>query len=74
MIKGERVALRRMRDDDVPTLEAWAEDPDALWGPFQRFELDRVGALKEAYEKTGLLSDAASKTVSSVTGSWVMLL
>ena len=56
MIKGERVTLRRIRDDDWPQLEAWADDPDALWGPFQRFQLETARALREAYDKTGLLS------------------
>jgi RimJ/RimL family protein N-acetyltransferase len=56
MIKGERVTLRLIRDDDWPLLEAWVEDPNAAWGPFQRFQLDRVRILKEAYEKTGLFS------------------
>ena len=56
MIKAKRVTLRRMRDDDWPLFEVWAEDPDALWGPFQRFQLVSVQDLKEAYEKTGLLS------------------
>lgn len=56
MLKGKLVTLRRIRDDDLPLIEAWLEDPDALWGPFQRFQLDSVQALKEAYEKTGLFN------------------
>jgi len=56
MIKGERVTLRRLRDDDWPRLEAWAEDPEALWGPFQRFQLETARALKDAYDKTGLFT------------------
>jgi hypothetical protein len=40
MIKGERVSLRRMCDGDWPLLEARAEDPNALWGAFQRFQLE----------------------------------
>ncbi len=56
MLKGDAVVLRRIRDEDWPQIEAWAEDADALWGPFQRFQLDSVHALKGAYEKTRLLS------------------
>ena len=56
MIKNERVTLRRMRDDDWPLFETWLDDPDAGWGPYQRFELDRTKMIKGAYEKTGLFS------------------
>ena len=69
MIRGDRVLLRRIRDADWPQIEAWAENPDALWGPFQRFQLDAVHALREAFDKTGLLSrESALLLIETVAG------
>ena len=56
MILGERVRLRPVRDNDWPTIEAWAEDRAGLWGPHQRFQMDHLPRLREAYARTGLLS------------------
>lgn len=55
MIRGERVLLRPVRDEDLPTFERWAQARDALWGPFQRFQLDPPFQLHEAFRKGGLL-------------------
>jgi len=67
MLKGKRVILRRVRDGDWPDIERWAEEPDALFGAYQRFQVDLLGELKEGYEKTGLLSrDSAIMIVELV--------
>ena len=60
MIRGTRIALRPIRDEDWSLLEHWAEDRDALWGLYQRYQLDHIPQLKEAYRQTGLLSRQAA--------------
>lgn len=55
MIRGERVLLRPMVDADWALVEEWGRERDGLWGPFQRFQLDHVPDLLQAYESTGLL-------------------
>jgi RimJ/RimL family protein N-acetyltransferase len=55
MIKGARVLLRPLRDEDWPIFESWGQNRDALWGPFQRFQLDHLPLLREAFQQTGLL-------------------
>ena len=55
MIKGLQVALRPIQDKDWPIIEEWGQSRDALWGPFQRFQLDHLPLLRQGYEKTGLL-------------------
>ena len=56
MIKGESINLRPIQADDWPMIEAWGKDRDALWGPYQRFQLDHVPQLREAFQEMGLLS------------------
>jgi RimJ/RimL family protein N-acetyltransferase len=56
MIKGERVALRPIRDDDWQLIEEWGRDREGLWGPFQRFQLDQIPLLLDAYDRTKLLT------------------
>ena len=55
MIEGKRVLLRPIREEDWPKFEGWGKHRDALWGPFQRFQLDHVPLLRDAFQKTGLL-------------------
>lgn len=55
MITGNRVSMRPIRDEDWHKLEEWGRSRDALWGPFQRFQMDHVPLLREAYQQTGLL-------------------
>jgi RimJ/RimL family protein N-acetyltransferase len=55
MIKGARVVLRPIQDKDWPTIEEWGRDKDALWGPYQRFQLDHLPLLRQAYQQMGLL-------------------
>jgi len=59
MINGKNVLLRPIQDEDWPTIEAWGKDQNALWGPFQRFQLDHVPQLRQAYQKMGLLTRQA---------------
>ena len=55
MIKGSQIRLRPLRDEDWRKFEEWGSTREALWGPFQRFQLDQVPLLREAYQQTGLL-------------------
>jgi aminoglycoside 6'-N-acetyltransferase len=55
MIRGNRVLLRPIRDEDWPKFEEWGKSRDALWGPFQRFQMDHMPLLREAFQHTGLL-------------------
>ena len=55
MIKGSRVLLRPIRDEDWQILERWGQSREALWGPYQRFQLDNVPLLRAAYQQSGLL-------------------
>jgi RimJ/RimL family protein N-acetyltransferase len=55
MIKSSRILLRPIQDKDWPTLEEWGSSRDGLWGPYQRFQLDHVPYLRQAYQQTGLL-------------------
>ncbi len=55
MIMGPRLALRPIQDKDWPTIEEWGRSREALWGAFQRFQLDQVPLLRQAYQQTGLL-------------------
>lgn len=56
MIKGTRLLLRPIRDEDCQTVEEWGHSQEALWGRFQRFQLDHLPTLREAYRQTGLLT------------------
>jgi RimJ/RimL family protein N-acetyltransferase len=55
MIKGIRVLLRPVRDEDWQIIEEWGRSREALWGAFQRFQLDHLPQLREVYHQTGLL-------------------
>jgi len=56
MIKGERILLRPIKDEDWAEIENWGADRDSLWGPYQRFQLDHIPQLRQAYQHMGLLS------------------
>jgi len=56
MIKGTNIVLRPIKDEDWTIIEQWGRDQDALWGPFQRFQLDHVPLLHQAYQQMGLLT------------------
>ncbi len=56
MIKGTNIILRPIKDQDWPTIEEWGSDQNALWGPFQRFQLDHIPQLRQAYQQMGLLT------------------
>jgi RimJ/RimL family protein N-acetyltransferase len=55
MIKSSRVILRPIRDEDWSIIEEWGKSREALWGAFQRFQLDHIPLLRQAYQQTGLL-------------------
>jgi RimJ/RimL family protein N-acetyltransferase len=56
MISGTHLILRPVEDRDWERIEAWGRDPSALWGPYQRFQLDHVPQLQQVYQQMGLLS------------------
>ena len=56
MIKGKNVLLRPIRDEDWSIIEDWGKNREAFWGPYQRFQMDHLPLLQEAFQKTGLLS------------------
>ncbi|MFN2199306.1 MAG: GNAT family N-acetyltransferase [Anaerolineales bacterium] len=69
MIKGKHIVLRPIQDEDWPTFEAWGRDENALWGPYQRFQLDHVPQLRQAYQKTGLLTrEAGFLLIETIAG------
>jgi RimJ/RimL family protein N-acetyltransferase len=55
MIKGNCVQLRPLREADWPIFEVWGQNREALWGSYQRFQLDHLPLLREAFQQTGLL-------------------
>jgi RimJ/RimL family protein N-acetyltransferase len=56
MITGARIVLRPIQDQDWPIVEEWGRNREALWGSFQRFQLDHVPLLQQAFRQTGLLT------------------
>jgi RimJ/RimL family protein N-acetyltransferase len=55
MIRGDRVLLRPIQAEDWHKFEEWGQSREAFWGPFQRFQMDHLPLLREAYQQTGLL-------------------
>ena len=55
-MRGAHVQLRPIRDEDWSLFEKWGQDRDALWGPFQRFQIDHLPMLRQAYQQTALLT------------------
>jgi len=55
MITGSCILLRPIRAEDWPKFEEWGTNREALWGPYQRLQLDHVPLLREVYQQTGLL-------------------
>jgi len=56
LIKGTNVLLRPIRSEDWPIFENWGASKDALWGSYQRFQLDHLPILYEAFQSSALLS------------------
>lgn len=54
MIKGSKVILRPIQEQDWSLIEEWGQSREALWGPFQRFQLDHMPLLRAAFQQTGL--------------------
>lgn len=59
MIKGIKIVLRPIKDEDWPIIEQWGSDQDALRGAFQCFQLDHVPQLHQAYQQPELLTRAS---------------
>jgi RimJ/RimL family protein N-acetyltransferase len=60
VIEGKRVRLRPIEEDDWPLFEEWGRQREAFWGAFQRFQLDHLPLLRQAYQQTGLLGRESS--------------
>jgi RimJ/RimL family protein N-acetyltransferase len=56
VIRGTRLLLRPIRDEDWQIVEEWGHSREALWGQFRRFQMDHLPMLREAYRQTGLLT------------------
>jgi RimJ/RimL family protein N-acetyltransferase len=56
MIKGARITLRPIQETDWTLIEEWGQHREGLWGPFQRFQMDHVPSLRQAYERSRLLT------------------
>lgn len=56
MLKGARVLLRPVRQEDWPLFESWAQERQLLWGAYQRHQLDHLPMLQQAYQHSGLLT------------------
>jgi RimJ/RimL family protein N-acetyltransferase len=56
MIRSRRVLLRPVRAEDWGTIEQWGQERESLWGSFQRFQLDNLSILRQAYDRTALLT------------------
>lgn len=73
MIEGERIRLRPARDDDWSLLEEWGQSREALWGPFQRFQLDHLTTLRRAYHETGFLTrESGILLIETIDGGHVI--
>jgi RimJ/RimL family protein N-acetyltransferase len=69
MLRGKRIVLRRVRDKDWEHIDKWAEEADALFGPYQRFQVGLLAELKEGYQKNGLLGrDSGFMIVELIEG------
>jgi RimJ/RimL family protein N-acetyltransferase len=67
MLKGKRITLRGITDQDWKHIEEWAQEPDALFGPYQRFQIDLLTELREGYEKTRLLTRDSAFLIIEIT-------
>lgn len=56
MIRGKRVVLRPIQDQDWGLFEQWTQSREAFWGPFQRFQMDHITQLRQAYRESKLLT------------------
>jgi aminoglycoside 6'-N-acetyltransferase len=59
MIKGPRIQLRPIHGEDWPLIEKWGKDREILWGTYQRFQLDHIPLLRQAFQQTALLTREA---------------
>jgi aminoglycoside 6'-N-acetyltransferase len=56
MLRGERVIVRPMKDEDVPILAAWTADVGKTTGDYQRYQLEHGRMLTTLYAQNGLIS------------------
>jgi len=56
MIKGSRVLLRPIENMDWVIIQEWGRSREELWGPFQRFQMDNIPMLQQAFQRTSLLT------------------
>jgi RimJ/RimL family protein N-acetyltransferase len=56
MIKGERIVLRPVERDDLPTLQSWTNDEDAN-GSYNMFGLEGRQGMERGFGETGLIDE-----------------
>lgn len=56
MIKGSKILLRPVAQDDLPVMEAWAADPAAA-GEFNDFGLHGHTSFQQGFDQTGMLDE-----------------
>ena len=59
MINGTHIRFRPLHREDWETFEKWGETRESLWGAYQRFQLDHLPLLRQAFQQNGLLSRQA---------------
>lgn len=52
--------MRPIQDEDWDHFERWASSREALWGSYQRFQMDHIIQLREAYRQSKLLTREAA--------------
>jgi len=73
MIKGKKILLRPVNEEDWPMFENWGKSREALWGPYQRFQIDHLPLLKGAFQINGLLSrDGGILVIETIAGQSVV--
>jgi RimJ/RimL family protein N-acetyltransferase len=55
MLTGKYVRLRPIRPEDWQIFEEWGKEREKLWGQYQRFQLDHLPLLQDAFQNTALL-------------------
>ena len=56
MLRGKRVIVRPILDEDLPVLGAWCADPAKAVGDYQRFQMELGRELAGLYGQNGLIA------------------
>jgi RimJ/RimL family protein N-acetyltransferase len=55
MLTGKDVCLRPIRSEDWQIFEEWGKKRENLWGLYQRFQVDHLSLLRDAFRSSALL-------------------